>query len=58
MSTESYVYVNDYEFLLFFPTLFKQMPGVVKFLSAADIPGTNASLQPPLVPFEAEPVSD
>ena len=33
------------------------MPGVIKFLSATDIPGTNTFLQPPLVPFEPEPVS-
>lgn len=33
------------------------MPGVIKFLSAADIPGTNAYVKPPLVRIEAEPVS-
>ena len=33
------------------------MPGVISFLSAADIPGTNAYVQPPLALFEAQPVS-
>ena len=34
------------------------MPGVIKFLSATDIPGTNAYIQPPLALFEAQPVSN
>ena len=36
----------------------QQMPGVIKFLAAADIPGTNAFVQPPLALFEAQPVSN
>jgi len=36
----------------------QQMPGAIKFLSAADIPGTNAFLQPPLALFEPQPVSN
>jgi len=34
------------------------MPGVIQFLSAADIPGTNAFIEPPLALFEAQPVGD
>ena len=36
----------------------QQMPGVIKFLSAADIPGTNAYIQPPLALFEPQPVTN
>ena len=39
-------------------SILKQMPGVVKFLSATDIPGTNGFLEPPLVRFEPNPVND